>query len=72
MNRYPEFFNPPNPAADQMAGCGPYSGSEERFDVSKLRRMGFRINWKCSEDFPYMGMFLPPMADAQALEPRPR
>ncbi len=65
VNRYPEFFNPPNPAADSMAGCGAYSGSEERFDVSKLRRMGFRVNWKCSEDFPYMGMFLPPMADAQ-------
>ena len=23
--------------------------------------MAFRINWKCSEDFAYMGMFLPPM-----------
>jgi hypothetical protein len=66
VNRYPEFFNPPNPAADQMAGCGAYSGSEEHFDTAKLRQMAFRINWKCSEDFPYMGMFLPPMADAQA------
>jgi hypothetical protein len=66
VDRYPEFFNPPNPAADAMAGCGAYSGSEEHFDVEKLRQMAFRINWKCSEDFPYMGMFLPPMPDAKA------
>ena len=27
-----------------------------------LRRMAFRVNWKASYDFPYMGMFLPPAA----------
>jgi len=66
VERYPQFFDPPNPAAHAMAGCAAYSGSEEHFDVEKLRKMAFRINWKCSEDFPYMGLFLPPMADAQA------
>lgn len=66
VKRYPEFFNPPNTAADAMAGCAAYSGNEEHFDVEKLRKMAFRINWKCSEDFPYMGMFLPPMAESQA------
>ena len=66
VNRYPKYFDPPNPAADNMAGCGAYSGNEEHFDVEKLRKMAFRINWKCSEDFPYMGLFLPPMADAMA------
>jgi hypothetical protein len=25
--------------------------------------MGFRVNWKASYDFPYMGMFLPPIPD---------
>ena len=66
VNRYTAYFDPPNPAADTMAGCAAYSGSEEHFDVEKLRKMAFRINWKCSEDFPYMGMFLPPMTDSLA------
>ncbi len=66
VKRYSVYFDPPNPAADTMAGCAAYSGSEEQFDVEKLRKMAFRINWKCSEDFPYMGQFLPPMANMQA------
>jgi hypothetical protein len=65
VNRYPQYFNPVNPVAEAVAGCGAYSGSEEHIDVAKLRRMAFRVNWKLSEDFPYMGMFLPPVADAQ-------
>jgi hypothetical protein len=60
--RYPEFFNPPNPLADQMAGCGAYSGCEDPVDADRLRRMAFRINWKLSDDFAWMGMFLPPLA----------
>ncbi len=62
--RYPEFFNPPNPLADQMAGCGAYSGDENPIDVQKFKKMAFRINWKLSDDFPYMGMFIPPVKDA--------
>jgi len=27
--------------------------------------MGFRVNWKLSDDFPYMGMFLPPVGDRE-------
>jgi len=66
VKRYQAYFDPPNPDADKMAGCGAYSGNEEHFDAEKLRKMAFRVNWKCSEDFPYMGLFLPPMTDAQA------
>jgi hypothetical protein len=62
--RYPQFFEPPNPQADAMAGCGAYSGAEDPVDVAKLKKMGFRINWKLSDDFPYMGMFLPPVTNA--------
>jgi hypothetical protein len=62
--RYPQFFNPPNPAADQMAGCGAYSGYEGPVDVAGLKKMAFRITWKLSDDFPYMGMFIPPVKDA--------
>jgi hypothetical protein len=66
VNRYPDFFNPPNLKADFMAGCGAYSADERHFNTVNLRRMAFRVNWKCSEDFPYMGMFLPPLTDDRA------
>lgn len=61
--RYPEYFDPPNPAADDMAGTGAYASLETKFDVAKMRRMAFRVNWLASFDFPYMGMFLPPVTD---------
>ena len=47
-----------------MAGCGAYSGDENPIDAAKFKRMAFRINWKLSDDFPYMGMFIPPVKDA--------
>ena len=62
--RYLKFFEPPNPHADAMAGCGAYSGDEDPVDVAKFKQMAFRINWKLSDDFPYMGMFIPPVKDA--------
>jgi hypothetical protein len=62
--RYPQFFDPPNPQAGAMAGGGAYSGDEDPVDVAKLKAMAFRINWKLSDDFPYMGMFLPPITNA--------
>jgi hypothetical protein len=62
--RYPASFDPPNPLADQMAGCGAYSGDERPIDVAKFKKMAFRINWQLSDDFPYMGLFIPPVKDA--------
>ena len=64
VNRYPASFDPPNPLADQMAGCGAYSGDEGPIDAAKFKKMAFRVNWKLSDDFPYMGMFIPPVKDA--------
>ena len=61
--RYAAYFNPPNPRAHDIAGLGAYSDWEGELDFSLLRRMGFRLNWKASYDFPYMGMFLPPIPD---------
>ena len=64
--RYPAYFDPPNPAVQQMAGCGAYSSHAKITDPERLMRMAFRINWKASFDFPYMGMFLPPVqSDAE-------
>ena len=64
--RYPQFFDPPNRQADAMAGCGAYSDHDAEFDAVKMKRMAFRVNWRASFDFPYMGMFLPPVGDTEA------
>ena len=61
QERYPAFFNPSNPMADQMAGTGAYIYDDPPFDVEKLRKMAFKICWTASFDFPYMGMFIPPV-----------
>jgi len=64
--RYPQFFEPANPQADDMAGTAAYSCQDLDFDVEKMKRMAFRVNWRASFDFPYMGMFLPPVAERES------
>ena len=61
VDKYPRFFNPPNPHVQEMAGCGAYSSHAVDFDAERLKRMSFKVNWKASFDFPYMGMFVPPV-----------
>ena len=61
--RYPGYFDPVVPAAHEIAGTGAYSTDWVDFDAAKMRGMAFMVNWKASFDFPYMGMFLPPVAD---------
>ena len=63
VKRYPQYFDPPNSKAHEMAGCGAYSSHSTDVDAERLMRMAFRINWKASFDFPYMGMFIPPVPD---------
>ena len=61
---YPEFFLPKNPLANQMGGTAAYSSysmESMNFDVPKMKRMAFTVNWQASFDFPYMGMYLPPV-----------
>jgi hypothetical protein len=64
--RYPGFFEPPNPHVQAMAGAAAYTGEEKPVDVERLKRMAFRILWKLSDDYAYMGMFLPPLTNADA------
>jgi hypothetical protein len=64
-SEYPDYFNPANALADELAGTGAYSLYERDLDAEKMRRMAFRTNWKASFDFPYMGMFLPPVDDTR-------
>lgn len=61
--RYPAYFLPEEPMAQQVTGCGGYSGHDAAFDIDKMKQMAFGVNWKASFDFPYMGMFLPPVND---------
>lgn len=70
VHRYPRYFNPPNPAASSIAGCGAYSSFEGPLDTAKMKRMAFGVNWKASFDFPYMGMFLPPVPGETDTWPR--
>jgi hypothetical protein len=63
VDRYPEYFDPPCQLAHEVGGAGAYSGWEGALDAKKLADMGFTVNWKASLDFPYMGMFLPPVKD---------
>ncbi|MDO8586674.1 MAG: hypothetical protein Q7T82_06495 [Armatimonadota bacterium] len=70
VSRYPRYFNPPNPRADEVAGCAAYSACEGDLDVAKLRKMAFRVNWKASYDFPYCGMFIPPVKNDYEKWPR--
>ncbi len=59
---YPRYFNPVLPLAEKLDGTAAYSTDNNTdFDPEKLRDMAFRVNWKASFDFPYMGMFLPPI-----------
>lgn len=62
--RYSQFFDPPNPRARHIAGTGAYSSHDADFDAEKMKAMAFMANWKASFDFPYMGMFLPPVDGA--------
>jgi hypothetical protein len=62
VNKYVDYFNPVNPDAGKISGCGAYSAYEGNIDIDIYKRMGGIVNWKASLDFPYMGMFVPPVA----------
>lgn len=59
VERYKDFFDPPSAKTWEVAGNGAYSDYEGDLDVARYMRMGFRMNWKASLDYVYMGMFLP-------------
>jgi len=74
---YPQYFEAPNKRVHSIAACGAYSGSESPIDVARMKKMAFGFNWKLSDDFPFMGMFIPPIKNADekwkrsCAEPRP-
>ena len=63
--RYAGYFDPPNPNAGEMGGTASYSrhcGPLEPSEVERLKKMAYRCNWVASFDWPYLGMFLPPVS----------
>jgi len=65
-DHYKEYFYPKNSRAFDLDGTGAYSESDfydVKIDVEKMRKMSFKVNWQASFDFPYMGMFIPPVTD---------
>lgn len=60
-DQYPHYFLPDAPEVNTSAGCGAYSSYEGALDTARYHQMGFSINWKASLDFPYMGLFIPPV-----------
>jgi hypothetical protein len=65
QQHYRDFFVPPNPRAHDIAGTGSYSNATE-FDIRKMRDMAYNVYWRASFDFPYMGMFVPPVEPGAA------
>lgn len=65
VSRYPRYFEPTNKRVYDVSGCGAYSCYEGPLDAGKFAAMGFGINWKASFDYPYMGMFIPPVSDTE-------
>ena len=66
--KFPEFFDPPNPKADDIAGTGSYSHHTGPFtpaEAARFKKMSYRSNWSSSFYWPYFGMWLPPEPDAQ-------
>jgi hypothetical protein len=59
--RYEPFFDPPNPKAAEMAGTGAYSGWQGPLNVGRLKQMAFSVLWEAAFDWPYMGMYFPPL-----------
>jgi len=64
-DRYPEYFQPPLASAGELGGTGAYSSYEGELDTKKMKRMAFTVNWKASFDYPYQGLWMPPVPDGE-------
>lgn len=63
--RYSSFFVPQNATVHEVAGPSAYSGYRGQLDSAFYRQIGFGFNWFASRSWPYLGMFLPPVADEE-------
>ncbi|MDD5704793.1 MAG: acetylxylan esterase [Kiritimatiellae bacterium] len=58
--RYPAYFDPPNPKVTEAEGCGAYSSWDGPVETERFRKMAFRVLWDSSFAWPFFGMFMPP------------
>ena len=63
VKRYPDYFDPPNPKTHEVAGTAAYSAFTGDLDADKFKKMAYRVNWLASFDFPWYGMYLPPVSE---------
>lgn len=60
-DRYPNYFEPPNPSAYKLDGCGSYANNNGDLDTNKLKKMAYSVNWNARFDWPFLGMSIPPV-----------
>lgn len=63
VDEFSQYFDPPNPKVEDVAGCGSYSAFRGDVDAHKFLRMNYRFNWNAVFDWPYIGMYIPPLCD---------
>lgn len=68
VQRYQRFFEPGNPRAYQLDGCGTYSSYQGDLDTAKFQKMGFSLNWNARFDWPFHGLNIP-LVDAATTWP---
>lgn len=69
---YHEFFAPASPHTADVVGLSAYSSQRAPFDpqtAARLTAIGFGVNWDATFDWPYMGMFLPPVGESEEWVP---
>lgn len=59
---YHDYFYPNGNEVEKMYGLGAYSSYQGHLDQDALKKMAFKVNWNAHFDWPYIGMFVPPVA----------
>lgn len=68
-DRFAEFFDPANPGVVELSGTASYSGYRGELDAEELKKMNYAFNWRASMDWPYYGMYLPPVGREEEWTP---
>lgn len=65
VKKYPRYFNPSNPRVHEVAGTASYSGYNGDMDVKKYKDIAYGFNWYAVRNWPYLGMFMPPVDEGE-------
>lgn len=63
LQKYPQYFNAHVPMAEKAVGCCSYSSltNPTKEQLDEYKTMGYHVNWNAAFDFPYIGLYLPPV-----------